>query len=297
MLVILLGIYSCKKDQGINSQPVSFAEKLAGDESFEKLNNAINRFDPEYLILVYHDTRTPREITETSFEILKKLDADPTNTAIQKELAEFYHLNSFQDFSIYSKNISDGIKELDTKFNFTKEVMANNKTDEFLNARALYARNIYNRSINNQSGPHYRIAINSTGTNWEEYVDDALDYFRAVMNQGLMAYDEEGGGGCNGEPCCEKKNICRNTAWSTFLNRLAIYGGSGLAAGAAAGFKVGSIAAPVTGAFGPIVTIGGGFIGALGGGVAGTIIAWGMYRSDLDNCDAQYRLCVTGKNE
>ncbi len=61
MLVILLGIYSCQKEQVINSQPVSFEEKLVGDDNFEKLNNAMDRFDPQYVSIVYHDPRTPKK--------------------------------------------------------------------------------------------------------------------------------------------------------------------------------------------------------------------------------------------
>ncbi len=116
VLVILLGIYSCKNEQTHNSQSVSFVEKVAADESFMKLNNPMNRFDPEYLKIVYKGTRTPREISDASIGILKRLAVDPNNTVIQKELASFYHFHSIAEFSMYSNNIPEGLKELDTKF-------------------------------------------------------------------------------------------------------------------------------------------------------------------------------------
>ena len=291
VLVVLLGIYSCKKEQANNSQPISFVEKIAADESFMKLNNAMNRFDPQYMVLVYHDARTPKEISDASVEILKKLGEDPNNQTIQKELAGFYHFNSVAEFSMYSNNISEGIQELNTKFNFTKEVTENNKAGDFLKARILYATNEYNKLVKSQSGPHRNLEITMEGVpDWQDYTDQLIDFYRYSMNQGFQG-NQDYGSDCQGETCCEKRIICKNNAWKNFLTNVAIYGGTGAGAGGAAGLKVGAIVAPTTGIFAPFTTILVGAFGAVVGGGAGTIIAWGIYQSDLDNCEASYQLC------
>lgn len=290
MLIILLGIYSCKKEQGMNSQPVSFAEKLAADESFEKLNNAMDRFDPQYVSIVYHDTRTPKQIADASIEILKKLAADPNNPTIQKELASFYHFNSFQEFSVYSNNISENVKELDTKFNFTKELTENNKTDEFAKARVLYAKKMYNNLKDKQSGQQNHIAVNATGVNnWEEYTEELVLYFKIVVNnQGLISDNEVGGGGCNGDICCDQKIVCESDARKQLITNLYMFAGGGAIAGAKLGASAGTAVPGIGNVFG-------GLAGLIAGGGLGTIYSFSVFYADLDICKAKNQLCIDQK--
>ena len=294
VLVVLLGIYSCKKEQANNSQPISFVEKIAADESFMKLNNAMNRFDPQYMVLVYHDARTPKEISDASVEILKKLGEDPNNQTIQKELAGFYHFNSVAEFSMYSNNISEGIQELNTKFNFTKEVTENNKAGDFLKARILYATNEYNKLVKSQSGPHRNLEITMEGVpDWQDYTDQLIDFYRYSMNQGFHGNQDYGSdNGCNGEKCCIERANCKLNAYNTFWDDFAKYGGGGAAGGATTfagiGGGIGSAFLGIGAPFGAGI---GGLFGFLGGGLSGLLIAKNIYTSNIEICNNNYQLC------
>ncbi len=212
---------------------------------------------------------------------------------MQNELARLYHFSSFGEFTMYSTNISEGLKELDIKFNFTKEVTENNKADEFVKARGLYALKMYNRLKDKQSGQQNHIAVNATGVNnWEEYTEELVLYFKTVVNnQGLIVDNEEGGGGCNGEICCDQKVVCDSEARKTRTINIVVLGGGGAAAGAKTGVSAGTTVFPGLG------TIGGFFLGGTIGGGLGLAAAYAIYYNDLDICKAKYQLCIDSKNK
>jgi len=63
----IISITGCRKNQdSVKEQgaAVLTAEGLSKDAPFIKLNDAISRFDPKYLVMVYKDTRTVKEIIE-----------------------------------------------------------------------------------------------------------------------------------------------------------------------------------------------------------------------------------------
>ena len=282
MLLVLLGIYSCKKES-TPQPPPSFTDRLAEDGDFTNLNDAINRFDPMYLKLVYHDGRTTTEISNTSLELMKRIGQDPNNELLLNEFATFYHFKSVEELKENSGKITVSFQELNRKFNLTDEVLNRNKADDFGNARIRYAERKYKEfSTNNPiQQPRSFSTNNVRKNNWEDYTAMLDDYFHFLMTNQTLTTDADGGGGedCGGEICCAQRLLCFNDARREFTNNFVKLGASGLASGGAGGITGGGLVGNLLGpGVGTVMgsTIGG-FIGAVSGGAFGTAIAYILY--------------------
>jgi hypothetical protein len=292
----IIGITGCKKNQEAipDTGVVSLtAEGLAKDESFIKLNNAISRFDPQYLVLVYKDKRTIKEITERSNELLTQLSTSPESILYQKQLADFYHFASVDQLKQYSASITESLKKIDAKYNFQKTLFSGNGGQLYYKARGLYAKDQVYAIQNADKG------VRTNGL-WLDLVESELssfeNYNNVVYDESLEDGGESGGGdGCNGEKCCYARRICLEEARNEFLRNLVYYGGGGALVGGAGGAKIGGTAGTLI--VGPSGTFFGTVIGTLWGGVAigglGATIAYNIYSGSKNICTIKYNECMS----
>ncbi len=298
MLMTFLGFYSCKKDATQQKATETFSEQLAADENFIHLNDAINRFDPLYLKIVYHDPRTTMEISKASMVLLQKISENPNNELLIKEFADFYHFRSIEELKENSGKTPVNMQELNRKFNLSDEVLKNNKAKEFVEARIIYARNRYDElTANKKLQPKALSNSNPKHNSWEEYMLEMDMYFHAYLNQSLTDDNESGGIDCKSETCCLQKVLCDNTAQQNLVRNINIHaasvaGGMAIAVGRA-GFLYGTALMP---GFANL-TLGffGGAIGGLIGGAIGLTYAYNLYHLELESCKTKYEICLAEK--
>jgi hypothetical protein len=293
LLVILaaciIGITGCRKNQESTkgSGAVLTAESLSKDEAFMKLNNAISRFDPKYLVLVYKDPRTTDEIVKASNDLLIQLKTDPESILYQKQLADFYHFSSVTQLKEYSAAITESLKKLDAKYDLQKTLFTGDEGSRLFNkARGLYAKD---RLADNPGDARKK----TTGL-WSDFVDiyaSDFGYNSSVYDQSLEPGGDDGGGGgegCN-ESCCWERETCKKNARSKYFTNLWLYTIGGATSGGAAGAGSGSIV-PFWG------NIAGGIGGIIWGGSMGAITALNIYQNDQEACNSTYRACIQKKS-
>src|SRR5438105_2225422 len=106
--------FSCSKQVREESGGVLItAESISKDASFQALNSAINRFDPQYLRLVYKESKSIEQLTRQSNDLLLQLNTNPDNPGFQQQLANFYHFRDIEQLKQYSATITSALKELD----------------------------------------------------------------------------------------------------------------------------------------------------------------------------------------
>jgi hypothetical protein len=283
----IIGITGCKKNQEVarEMEPITLtAEGLSKDESFIKFNTAISRFDPQYLVLVYKDKRTIKEITERSNDLLIQLNTNPESILYQKQLADFYHFASVDQLKQYSATITENLKKLDAKYDFQKTLFTGNGGQLYYKARGLYAKDQVNALQNADKG------VRTNGL-WLDLVESELssfeNYNNAVYDETLEDAGESGGGGCT-ESCCFERETCKKNAKSKYLTNLWLYTSGGAAAAGAAGGTLGS-AVPFWG------NIAGMIGGGIWGGAMGAMTAMQIYQNDQEACNTTYKACIQKK--
>lgn len=283
--VCIMGFLGCRKNQDLVKEPGGItlsAEEIAKNESFIGLNDAISRFDPQYLVRVYKDKRSIKEIVDRSNDLLLQLQTHPESPVFQQQIADFYHFRSVAELKNYSASITDNLKALNKQFDFKKTLFAEGGGQLYFKARGLYAKNKLDAYPNN--------ARKTTGL-WTEFVDayfSSFDYNTYVYDESLEAAGE-GGGGCNGEICCDQLKMCKLQARSNLIDYLVKYSGGGFVGGLAFGGTAGSLIPGVGTAAGSI-------FGSLFGGISGSLLAFAKYNIDLDMCQVKYQLCIDSKN-
>ena len=299
VVVFVLGIttlISCRKNQEPVKELTAVsinADDLSKDESFIKLNDAINRFDPKYLTLVFNEPKTTDALLARSKELMLQLNTYPENVVFQKELADFYHFSSVDQLKQYSAAITESLKALDTKYNFKRTLFANGGGQMFYDARKLYAKNklaayptVAKMSTNNGT-----VVKNGIWLDFVEMYMSSFGYYEYLSSddESLLAQREGGGGdgGCN-ESCCLERETCKSNAKTRRVSNLWLYGVGGAGTGATAGAYGGSFI-PGLG------NVLGGLAGALWGGAWGIISANLIYQQDLEAFNTTYKACIQRK--
>jgi hypothetical protein len=289
-LVVSIG---CRKNvQDVQGAAILTAETIAKDASFISLNEAVNRFDPEYLIKAYGDKRTVQELITGSNKLLIQLQQDPENSSAQQQFAAFYHFRNTDELKQYSARISSTLRELDARYDFKKTLFVANGGGLYAKARALFRKDKYEQLQRGSARRMNSEQKKSTGI-WMEYVEGELSNFGELAyyspdNESLARDMESGGDGCSGEICCLKNEVCRAEARGNLLTYMAVYG----VGGAVGAGKLGSIAGSAAPGAGNLA---GWLIGAVIGGATGSVYAFAKYYMDLDVCKAKYAVCLAEK--
>lgn len=255
-----------------------FTSKFFGD-----LNDAIARFDPLYLQIVYKDKRSREDLNELSKALLQQLNQDPTNLIVQKKLIELYHFESFSALQKISATISDNATSIKMQYFQNKSDLTKEQVKILSEAR----KNFIKSKI---ASLEKAIQKKSSGL-WSDnaaWILDQYHYYTQVGNL-EMGLDIDGavGNDCN-ESCCLEYKGCLITAASKYRENFIFLGSSLAASGGALGSLYGSII-PFIGT--SAVGLGGGILG----GVTGFIQAVNIYMYDQNVCALNYKACIQRK--
>ncbi len=275
---------SCRKNTDAVTDVVIFSsEGLSKDESFININEAMNRFDPTYLQLVYKDRRTVNQIIEKSNELMKQIGSERDNLLYQQQLAAFYHFSSVDELKKYSLTISDNLKALDKKYAVKKTLFVEGGGNQYYQARKLYAKNKLAAypAMNDQSK---RIGTHIYGL---DFYTEEIDYLITISEESEENNYDGSGTGCS-ESCCLERETCKNNAKSKYFSNLWSYGTGGTLSMGGLGAATGS-AVPFWG------TVTGAIFGGIWGGVGGVIVANAIYQEDLEACNTTYKACIQKK--
>ena len=285
-IFLIMFLVACTKSNdtpNIVANNKDIANEIATTESFVSLNDAITKFDPFYLQVMYKDTRTIDEIQKQGSSLITEINKNPNNLATQKALAEFYHFKSFTELQRASELISSSAEKFRTKYSTLNQLQKVDQNKIISDARKLY--------INNKIELLEKASQKRATGMWNDMVDGILidwEYWRLVQNEELG--NEDGGSAECTDACCYEYKACLTKAASSYrINFLGL--GTALAgAGGSIGAVLGS----------PVPVLGNITIGTLGGiigGVTGFISAVNIYLLDQQACVYTYKACIIRKNE
>ena len=285
-ILLIMFLVACTKSNdtpNIVANNKDIANEIATTESFVSLNDAITKFDPFYLQVMYKDTRTIDEIQKQGSSLITEINKNPNNLATQKALAEFYHFNSFSELQRASELISSSAEKFRSKYSSLNQLQKVDQNKIISDARKLF--------INNKMELLEKASQKRATGMWNDMVDGILrdwEYWRLVQNEELE--NEDGGSADCNDACCYEYKACLTKAASSYrINFLGL--GTALAgAGGSIGAVLGS----------PVPVLGNITIGTLGGiigGVTGFISAVNIYLLDQQACVYTYKACIIRKNE
>jgi len=285
-IFLIMFLVACTKSNdtpNIVANNKDIANEIATTESFVSLNDAITKFDPFYLQVMYKDTRTIDEIQKQGSSLITEINKNPNNLATQKALAEFYHFKSFTELQRASELISSSAEKFRTKYSTLNQLQKVDQNKIISDARKLY--------INNKIELLEKASQKRATGMWNDMVDGILidwEYWRLVQNEELG--NEDGGSAECTDACCYEYKACLTKAASSYrINFLSL--GTALAgAGGSIGAVLGS----------PVPVLGNITVGTLGGiigGVTGFIQAVNIYLLDQQACVYTYKACIIRKNE
>ena len=288
--VSLVLFISCRKNTvAENGAVVLTAEALSKDAGFISLNDAINRFDPNYLVLVYRDTRTVPQLIAAGNDLLIQLKTDPGNRQYQQQLADHYRFSSVEELKQYSDRITSSMQQLDARYDFNKTLFVAKGGQLYYKARLFYIKDklASRQAVKRTDGSERKPQL------WQEFVDAYYSNFGDLVysspgNESLEDGVESGGGGCGGEVCCDRYEICKMEATNNLLINMAAL----VVSGAVGGGKIGGVAGSGVPGLGNAA---GAVIGGIFGGIGGTMIAYARYSNDISICRAKYQLCLDEK--
>jgi hypothetical protein len=285
-ILLIMFLVACTKSNdtpNIVANNKDIANEIATTESFVSLNDAITKFDPFYLQVMYKDTRTIDEIQKQGSSLITEINKNPNNLATQKALAEFYHFKSFTELQKASQLISSSAEKFRSKYSTLNQLQKVDQNKIISDARKLY--------INNKIELLEKASQKRATGMWNDMVDGILidwEYWRLVQNEELG--NEDGGSAECTDACCYEYKACLTKAASSYrINFLGL--GTALAgAGGSIGAVLGS----------PVPVLGNITVGTLGGiigGVTGFIQAVNIYLLDQQACVYTYKACIIRKNE
>jgi hypothetical protein len=285
-IFLIMFLVACTKSNdtpNIVANYKDIANEMATTESFVSLNDAITKFDPFYLQVMYKDVRTIDEIQKQGSSLITEINKNPNNLATQKALAEFYHFDSFSDLQKASQLISSSAEKFRSKYSTLNQLQKVDQNKIISDARKLY--------INNKIELLEKASQKRATGMWNDMVDGILidwEYWRLVQNEELG--NEDGGSAECTDACCYEYKACLTKAASSYrINFLGL--GTALAgAGGSIGAVLGS----------PVPVLGNITVGTLGGiigGVTGFIQAVNIYLLDQQACVYTYKACIIRKNE
>jgi hypothetical protein len=284
-VIFTLFLVACSKTN-IEPHPIINNKVLTSEifstASFEELNNAIVRFDPLYLQVMYKDHRTIAQIQEQSTFLIVEITKNPNNIKVQNELIQLYHFDSFADLQKASILISSSAEKFRSSYD-NKRFLSVEQKQKISIARKLF---IKNRIIALEEASQKR----ATGL-WNDMVDEILrdlHYWTLVQNEELEI-SNTGSEECK-DACCYEYKACLTRAASAYRVNFLTLGATMAAAGGSLGALYGSVI-PFIGT--ATVGTGGGIIG----GVAGFIQSVNVYLKDQEACVYSYKACTIRQNQ
>jgi hypothetical protein len=255
---------------------------------FDELNEAIARFDPLYLQIVYKDKRTKAALNEEAARLLTAINQNPTSLVIQKELIELYHFKSFADLQKASNIISNNSAELKKSFLGKDTVLSKVKMNQLNEARKTF--------IKNKISTLEKASQRSSSGLWEDnaaWILNEFHYYSQIGNleMGLDEIEDLGGtgngGGCN-ESCCLEYVSCQQKAKQTYYMSIIILT---FTSAEYLNTLTSRLTAnnPALNPSAPLIGFSIAFAGA-------TLVASEFYKMEINTCVVNYKACILKKN-
>lgn len=259
-------------------------ENPVTSQLFDDLNEALSRFDPLYLQVMYKDKRTKEAIHEESKGLLQQLNTEPDNLNVQKKLTDLYHFASYYELQHYSNTIRTNTSSIKISLFINEHNITSSQEKMIITARNSFLRNkvmqLKSASEKNSSG---------LWTDNADWILNQYHYYSLVSNQEInLDGDGSGGGECE-ESCCFDLKTCSITARNNHLINLFKFSFAGGTALSLPGAVVGSLVPGLGTAIGYLAST---FIGGLGG----IIVATEFYNNELIVCIYNYKACLLRKN-
>jgi hypothetical protein len=285
-ILLIMFLVACTKSNDTPTIVANYkdiANEIATTESFVSLNDAITKFDPFYLKVMYKDTRTIDEIQKQGSSLITEINKNPNNLATQKALAEFYHFKSFSELQRASELISSSAEKFRTKYSILNQLQKVDQNKIISDARKLF--------INNKMELLEKASQKRATGMWNDMVDGILidwEYWRLVQNEELG--NEDGGSAECTDACCFEYKACLTRASSSYIDKFLTHFFELTATGGTFGAAAGSVV-PVVGTF--YGAIGGGVIG----GLTGLTQSIRIHLLEKQACVYTYKACIIRKNE
>jgi len=285
--LLIMFLVACTKSNdtpNIVANNKDIANEIATTESFVSLNDAITKFDPFYLQVMYKDTRTIDEIQKQGSSLITEINKNPNNVATQKALAEFYHFDSFSDLQKASELISSSAEKFRSKYSTLNQLQKVDQNKIISDARKLFIKN--KMELLEKANQKRATGI------WNDMVDGILrdwEYWRLVQNEELGNEDGGGSAECS-DACCYEYKACLTRASSSYIDKFLTHFFELTTTGGTFGAAAGSVV-PVVGTF--YGAIGGGVIG----GLTGLTQSIRIYLLEKQACVYTYKACIIRKNE
>lgn len=252
------------------------------DESLEAFNDAMVRFDPLYLQVVFKEIKTKEQIQAASKELLIELNKNVTNQEAQKAITELYHFESFEALQKVSFALTQTASALKIQFFNNKEAPTAEQKKAFSEARKAF---IKNKLTVLEKASQKR----ATGL-WNDMADEIerqFHYYTLVYNEEFESDMNGGGADCN-ESCCLEFVACQQTAKKDYVMNVFVL--SFMSGGFF--YTVSNRLTANNPALNPMAPVVGIMIGLSGS----ILLAEEFYKMDLSNCVLNYKACIQRKN-
>lgn len=282
--LLILFFSACTKEAPVVAlaAPGKYSPDTIGtDETLAAFNDAMVRFDPLYLQVVFKEIKSKEQIQATSKELLIELNKNAADKIAQKALTELYHFESFEALKKASDALTQNALVLKIRFFNNKETPTTEQRKAFNDARKRF---IKNKLTVLEKANQKR----ATGL-WNDMADEIerqFHYYSLIYNEEFESEMNGGAAECN-ESCCLEFVSCQQAAKKDYImNVVALSFMSG-----GYFYTVSNRLTINNPALNPMAPVVGAMIGLSGS----ILLADQFYKMDLSNCVLNYKACIQRK--
>lgn len=282
--LLILFFSACTKEAPVVAlaAPGKYSPDTIGtDETLAAFNDAMVRFDPLYLQVVFKEIKSKEQIQATSKELLIELNKNAADKIAQKALTELYHFEFFEALKKASDALTQNALVLKIRFFNNKETPTTEQRKAFNDARKRF---IKNKLTVLEKANQKR----ATGL-WNDMADEIerqFHYYSLIYNEEFESEMNGGAAECN-ESCCLEFVSCQQAAKKDYImNVVALSFMSG-----GYFYTVSNRLTINNPALNPMAPVVGAMIGLSGS----ILLADQFYKMDLSNCVLNYKACIQRK--
>ncbi len=282
--LLIMFFSACTKEAPIVAlaAPGKYSPDTIGtDETLAAFNDAMVRFDPLYLQVIFKEIKSKEQIQATSKELLIELNKNATDKIAQKALTGLYHFESFEALKKASDALTQNALVLKIRFFNNKETPTTEQRKAFNDARKRFIKN--KLTVLEKSNQK-----RATGL-WNDMADEIerqFHYYSLIYNEEFESEMNGGGAECN-ESCCLEFVSCQQAAKKDYImNVVALSFMSG-----GYFYTVSNRLTINNPALNPMAPVVGAMIGLSGS----ILLADQFYKMDLSNCVLNYKACIQRK--
>lgn len=283
--LLILFFSACTKEAPVVAlaAPGKYSPDTIGtDETLAAFNDAMVRFDPLYLQVVFKEIKSKEQIQATSKDLLIELNKNAADKIAQKALTELYHFESFEALKKASDALTQNASALKIKLFNNNESPTTEQRKAFYDARKRF---IKNKLTALEKANQKR----ATGL-WNDMADEIerqFHYYSLIYNEEFESEMNGGGAECN-ESCCLEFVACQQTAKKDYISNVVLFSFMSAGGLSSISYRL-TVNNPVLNPMSPIV-------GAMIGLSGSILLASEFYKMDLSNCVLKYKACIQRKN-